>query len=101
VTQDVPAQAVHADEAQAVREQAYARAQAAAVAAGRAEAQSEIPTAQDRATFANSQAGSSQAGSQTPSASLSDADGDIAIPGPALHADQAEQIREQAYNKDE
>ena len=55
--------------------------------AARAEAASEIPTAQDRANYGNSQAGSQAAPSTVSNVA----------PAPALRADEAEQIREQSY----
>lgn len=97
VTQEAPAQVVRADEAQALREQSYANAQAAAQAAAMAETRSEIPTAQDRADRAEAvrQGGyaNSQAGSQATTS-----DGDVVVPGPAQRADEAENLREKSYN---
>ena len=100
--QGAPAQMLRAEEAQALREQSYANAQAAAQAAGMAESRSQIPTAQERADRAEAVRQQSYANSQTgdsaTTSSQATADGDIAIPAPAQRADQAEQIRENAYN---
>ena len=87
VTQEAPTQMLRADEAQALREQGYANAQAAAQAAAMAESRSEIPTAQDRASYGNS-----QVGSQTTPSTVTNVN-----PAPALRADEAEQLREQTY----
>jgi hypothetical protein len=93
----VPAQALRADEAQALREQSYANAQAAAQAAAMAETRSDHPTAQDRADRAEAMR---QQGNANPQASsqATTSDGDVAIPGPAQHAEEAENLREQSFN---
>jgi len=97
VTQGVPMQAIRADEAQALREQSYANAQAAAQAAAMAETRSEHPTAQDRADRAEAVRQQSYANSQATNQSTT-SDADIAIPGPAQHAEEAENLREQSFN---
>jgi hypothetical protein len=96
-SQGVPMQAIRADEAQALREQSYANAQAAAQAAAMAETRSEHPTAQDRADRAEALRQQSYANSQATNESTT-SDADVAIPGPAQHAEEAENLREQSYN---
>jgi hypothetical protein len=127
-SQGAPTQMLRADQDQTLREQSYLDAQAAAQAAAAAEAQSELPTGQDRANYGNSQvvnqtvpstvtnvnpapalradeaeqlreqSYANSQGGDAATTSQAAADEDIAIPAPAQHADQAEQIREQSYN---
>ena len=95
-SQGAPAQMVRADEAQAIREQGYANAQAAAQAAAMAEARNEIPTAQDRADRAEQLRQQTNANSQVGSpATTSSVEG--VAPAPALRADEAQSVREQSY----
>ena len=104
VTQQAPAQSVRADEAQSLREQGYANAQAAAQSAAIAESRGEVVTGEMKSDAMREQANAnSQAGSQTAPSTVTNvnpAPALAAIPAPAQHADQAEQIREKAYNQD-
>lgn len=99
-SQGAPAQALRADEAQALREQGYANAQAANQAAAAAELAAEIPSSQVRADVAaqlRAQNANSQVGNQATTS-----DGDSVVPAPAQRADEAENLREQSYlNQDE
>jgi hypothetical protein len=93
VTQEAPAQMVRADEAQQIREQGYADAQAAAQAAAIAESRGEVVTGEMKSEVMREQAGGSpQVSSQAAPSTVTNAN-----PAGALHADQAEALREQAY----
>jgi hypothetical protein len=96
ITQEAPAQMVRADQDQALREQSYANAQAAAQAAAIAESRSEIPTAEDRADRAAAVREQGSAGSQATSQSTAQ-DVESGVPAPAQRADEAENLREQSY----
>lgn len=95
-TQGAPAQALRADEAQALREQGYANAQAANQAAAAAELAAEIPSAQVRADVAEQLREQSNANAQAASQATA-SDGDTVVPAPAERADEAENLREQSY----
>lgn len=92
ITQEAPAQMVRADQDQALREQSYANAQAAAQAAAIAESRSEIPTAQDRADRAEALREQGSAGSQATSQSTAQ-NVESGVPAPAQRADEAENLR--------
>ena len=95
VTQGAPAQMVRADEAQQIREQGYANAQAAAQAAAIAESRGEVVTGEMKSDVMREQAnGGSGADNQTTSSTVTT---ENSAPAPALAADQAEALREQAY----
>ena len=99
--QGAPAQVLRADEAQALREQGYAAAQAASQAAAAAELAAEIPSPQVRADVAEQLRQQNRANSQAASQATGSAVDDV-VPAPAQRADEAENLREQSYlNQDE